>query len=72
MKALSSLRRNAAAAIGSTVASVTSPPSRNGSLAVADGTNSRSATSSHSAAKPSKGLVTITLAAPPAAPWQAL
>ncbi len=68
----SSPRIRPAAAIGSTVASVTSRPSLTGSFATADGTNSRSAISSHSAARPSNGRDTITSVAPPGAPWQAL
>ena len=62
-----SCRVSAAAAPGSTVASVTdgesSPDSRSRIGADAEGTNSRSAMSSVSAASPAKGLVTITSAA---------
>ena len=62
-------RTSAADAPGSTVATVACCPSRVGSGAVADGRNSRIATSSHSAARPAKGRVTITSSP---APWQAL
>ncbi len=67
-------RTRLAAAIGSTVASVTSrsADTSRGSGAIADGTNSRSATSSHSAESPSNGRLTTTSTGPPAAPWQAL
>jgi len=66
-------RTRLAAAIGSTVASVTSrsPDTSSGSGTVADGTNSRSATSSHSPASLERPL-TATSTGPPAAPWQAL
>ncbi len=68
-------RTMAGAAIGSSVQSWTlrsaySPVS--GSGAVADGTSSRSATTSHSEASPSKGRATNTIDAPPGAPWHAL
>ena len=62
-------RTRAADAPGSTVATVACCPSRVGSGAVADGRNSRIATSSHSAARPANGRVTITSSP---APWQAL
>src|SRR5918998_3406256 len=67
-------RTIAAAAVGSTVASVTSRPAgcARGKGAVADGTNSRSATSWHSAASPAKGRLTMTSWTPPGSPWQAL
>ena len=64
-------RTSAAQAPGSTVARVTgaSDGVRSGSGAVADGRNSRIATRSHSAARPSNGRITITSSP---APWQAL
>ena len=62
-------RTSAADAPGSTVAIVAGRPSRDGSGAVADGRNSRIATSSHSAASPANGRMTITSSP---APWQAL
>jgi len=61
-------RTIAGAAIGSSEPRVTArSPTRSG--AVAEGTNSRSATRSRSAAIPSKGRTTNT---PPADPWHAL
>ena len=70
-----SCRVSAAAAPGSTLASVTDGTSARGSMSVsgalADGRNSRSAISSVSAASPAKGRVTIRSAAS-ADPWQAL
>ena len=68
-------RVNAAAAPGSTLATVTDGMSARGSIrvsgALAAGRNSRSAISSVSAASPAKGRVTIRSAAS-ADPWQAL
>ena len=66
-------RTIAGAAPGSRVASRTvRSPSFSVSGAVAAGTSSRSAITSHSLGMPSKGRATKVGAAPPAAPWQAL
>ena len=63
----------AGAAPGSRVASrIVRPPSFRVSGAVAAGTSSRSAITSHSPGIPSNGRATNVGAAPPAAPWHAL
>ena len=74
ISAAPSARTSAAAAIGSTVASVTSRSAGFASVsgAVADGTNSRSAISSHSPARPSSGRATGTSTGPLELPWHAL